>query len=171
MLAPPRAIAAAAGKTPKQPDEARGAGHYLAHFPVLQRSAFRVDPAVLRSSGAGRPLPGALRGALESALGADFSAVRVHEGPQAAAVGAVAFAAGSQLVFAPGRYQPGSASGRRLIAHELAHVVQQRAGRVRNPLGGVAVVEDRALEVEAHRLAATASAGLRTARGKGRADV
>ena len=104
-------------------------------------------------SGGGKPLPDAVRGQMEAALGADFSAVRVHVGPQAERIGAVAFTTGNDLYFAPGRYQPDTIQGKQLLGHELAHVVQQRQGRVRNPVGaGVAVVQDRALEAEADRL-------------------
>src|SRR5271154_2698832 len=98
---------------------------------------------------------------METALGADFSAVRVHVGPQAERIGAIAFTTGADIYFAPGRYQPDTPRGQQLLGHELAHVVQQRSGRVRNPLGaGVTVVQDRVLEAEAERLgrwAATAS--------------
>lgn len=147
-------------QTPARAGEARPPGHDLAHFAIQREhdqaaagvSAFAVDEGTVESRDAGRPLPAPVRGRMEKALGGDFSDIRVHEGPQAAAVGAVAFTAGSRIHFAPGRYQPGTASGQRLLAHELVHVQQQRAGRVRNPLGGVAVVEDRALEAEADRL-------------------
>jgi hypothetical protein len=104
-------------------------------------------------SNGGSPLPDAVRGKMEAALGADFSNVRVHVGPQADRIGAIAFTVGSDIYFAPGRYQPGTIQGQQLLGHELAHVVQQRAGRVRNPLGAaLAVVQDRALEAEADRL-------------------
>ncbi len=99
------------------------------------------------------PLPEAVQGKMEAALRADFSDVRVHVGPQAQRIGAIAFTTGSDIYFAPGRYQPDTIQGQHLLGHELAHVVQQRAGRVRNPLGsGLAVVHDRALEAEADRL-------------------
>jgi hypothetical protein len=98
-------------------------------------------------------MPEAVRGKMEAALGADFSNVRVHVGPQAERIGAIAFTLGSDIYFAPGRYQPDTAHGPQLLGHELAHVVQQRTGRVKNPLGsGLAVVQDRALEAEADRL-------------------
>ncbi len=110
----------------------------------------------------GRPLPDAVRGKMESALRADFSNVRVHTGPQAERIGAIAFTTGHDIYFAPGRYQPETVQGQQLLGHELAHVVQQRAGRVRNPMGfGVAVVQDRALEAEADRL------GMRAAMHRG----
>jgi Domain of unknown function (DUF4157) len=101
--------------------------------------------------GGGRPLPDSVRGHMEAALGADFGAVRVHVGPQAARIGAMAFTTGADIYFAPGRFQPDTVQGRQLLGHELAHVVQQRAGRVSNPMGA-GVVQDAALEAEAERL-------------------
>ena len=90
---------------------------------------------------------------MEAALGADFSAVRVHVGPQADRIGAVAFTLGTDIYFAPGRFQPNTPQGQQLLGHELAHVVQQRQGRMRAPAGGgIAVVQDRTLEWEADRL-------------------
>ena len=65
--------------------------------------------------------------------GFDFSQVRVHTGGEAAAsaraVNARAYTVGSNIVFAEGQYAPGTAAGRRLLAHELAHTVQQSDGR------------------------------------------
>jgi hypothetical protein len=122
--------------------------------------AFQVDPEQLGlASHGGRPLPNAVRGKMEAALGADFSAVRVHVGPQAERIGAAAFTLGTDIYFAPGRFQPDTVQGQQLLGHELAHVVQQRAGRVRHPMGaGVAVVQDWALEAEAERLGHRAAA-------------
>jgi len=116
--------------------------------------SFQIDAVRLGiGGGGGRPLPDSVRGKMEAALGADFSAVRVHVGPQAERIGALAFTMGTDIYFAPGRFQPDTVHGQQLLGHELAHVVQQRQGRVRNPLGGgVAVVHDRALEAEADRL-------------------
>jgi hypothetical protein len=94
---------------------------------------------------------------MEALFGEDFSDVRVHVGPEATALGAQAFATGRELYFAPGRYRPWSRSGRRLLAHELTHVVQQRAGRVRASAGTPQVVEDAALEAEADRMGALAA--------------
>jgi|GEM_PF-2165328 len=110
--------------------------------------------------GSGRPLPAALRERMERALGGDFSAVRVHEGREARDVGAIAYARGEQLHFAPGRYEPGSVRGQALIAHELAHVVQQRAGRVPTPPGpGAPVNAAPHLEAEADAAAQRATTG------------
>jgi ribosomal protein S18 acetylase RimI-like enzyme len=130
--------------------------------------AFAVEagPLGLASSG-GRPLPEAVCGKMEAALDADFSGVRVHVGPQAERIGAIAFTLGSDIYFAPGRYQPDTVHGQQLLGHELAHVVQQRAGRVRNPLGsGIAVVQDKALEAEADRLGRHAAADRVAAQAK-----
>lgn len=81
---------------------------------------------------AGEPLPEPLRPALEGALGAPLADVRVHrDAPAARAAGllaARAFAVGPHVFFAAGAYDPSSPSGLRLLAHELAHAVQQRAG-------------------------------------------
>jgi hypothetical protein len=60
---------------------------------------------------------------MERAFSADFSAVRVHEGPAAAAMRAQAFTRGSNIHFALGRYDPGSSRGKQLSGHELTHVV------------------------------------------------
>jgi len=69
---------------------------------------------------------------MEARFGRDLGGVRVHTGPEAAAsaraLGAAAFTLGRDVVFAAGRYAPETASGRRLLGHELAHVVQQRRG-------------------------------------------
>jgi hypothetical protein len=66
---------------------------------------------------------------MESRFGHDFSRVRVHDDTRAAesasAVAARAYTVGEHMVFGAGMYAPGSADGRRLLAHELTHVVQQ----------------------------------------------
>ena len=81
---------------------------------------------------AGEPLSDGVRAAMEDRLGFDFTGVRVHVGPraaaQAAAVGARAYTMGSHIVFGAGRYRPDVLEGKRLLAHELAHVVQQASG-------------------------------------------
>ena len=119
---------------------------------------FAIDPMqVGLARGGGSPLPPAVLAKMEGAFGADFSAVRVHVGPQASRIGALAFATGNDVYFAPGQYDPGSVRGQQLIGHELAHVVQQRQGRVRAPGNGVSVVQDHALEAEADRLGARAA--------------
>jgi hypothetical protein len=109
----------------------------------VQRSAASTGPAVappvvhdvLRSPGA--PLDPVARAALEPRLGHSFADVRVHADAQAAeaaqAVGALAYTVGRHVVFDAGQYRPGSPDGRRLLAHELAHVVQQRGAEAAVP--------------------------------------
>lgn len=74
----------------------------------------------------GQPLPGSDRSFFESRFGHDFRRVRIHvDDRAAAAVNAHAFTIGSDIVFASGQYAPATSRGRRLLAHELTHVVQQ----------------------------------------------
>lgn len=79
----------------------------------------------------GRPLEPALRRDMERRFGHDFSQVRVHSGAAAERsardVNAHAYTVGHEMVFGAGRFVPGTHEGRRLIAHELTHVVQQSA--------------------------------------------
>jgi hypothetical protein len=77
----------------------------------------------------GQPLSPALRGFFEPRFGHDFSQVHLHHGSQAGeaarALGARAYTLGQDVVFGQGQYRPESNQGRRLIAHELTHVIQQ----------------------------------------------
>jgi Domain of unknown function (DUF4157) len=103
---------------------------------ILRRAALREDgrreaPGIVHRALAepGRPLEPGVLGAMESSFDHDFSAVRVHTGPtaeaSAAAVSARAYTVGSHIVLGRGETVAGS-GGRRLLAHELTHVVQQR---------------------------------------------
>ena len=77
--------------------------------------------------GGGKPLPDDLKQKFEGALGADLSDVRVHtDGDAATAAGAKAVARGQDIHMAPGQYDPHSAQGQELLAHEVAHTVQQK---------------------------------------------
>jgi len=117
--------------------------------------AFRVP---LRPKAGGLPLPTDVRAKMETALGGDFSDVRVHVGHEATSLGAIAYTWGTNIHFAPGQYNPHTIQGQKLLGHELWHVLQQKAGRVRNPFGGgVAVVQDHALEAEADRMGVKAA--------------
>lgn len=90
--------------------------------------------------GGGAPLSPALRGYFEPRLGQDLSAVRLHTGAQAeAAAGEVqarAFTVGPNIAFAPGEFRPETEGGKKLIAHELVHTVQQ--GQTTGLAGGEA---------------------------------
>lgn len=108
------------------------------------RSSFQADDSVaLRLSarrGSGQALPPAVRDRMEAGFGADFGAVRIHRDPEAAelstGLGARAFTHGADVYFGSGAYDPGSRSGQHLLAHELAHVVQQTHAQVHRQRGG-----------------------------------
>ncbi|HYR10132.1 MAG TPA: DUF4157 domain-containing protein [Longimicrobium sp.] len=134
----------------------------------LQRSARAAGPAVAPPivhdvlASPGRPLDPAVRAEMEPRFRHSFADVRVHADGQAAesarAVGAHAYAVGRSVVFAAGRYAPRSVEGRRLIAHELAHVVQQSgAAAALQPALEIGASDDPA-EREADRAADAAMA-------------
>ena len=88
--------------------------------------------------GTGLPLPANERRYFEDRLQADLSAVRIHPEAEAAhSLGANAFAAGRDIGFAPGRWQPGTHEGRRLLGHELAHVLEQAQHIARTAVEGL----------------------------------
>ena len=147
-----------------QPEGARGASWQALPEGVRQYYGLSSPAAAVqrKAEGAGAPLAEEVRAPMERSFGADFSSVRVHQDASAAAMGAVAFAHGSDLHFAAGAYQPGTQSGRELLGHELAHVQQQRQGRVSSPQGkGAPINAEPALEAEADRLGAQAARGER----------
>src|SRR5438132_1615607 len=105
---------------------------------MMQRAAVSSAPVnavppivhdVLSSSG--QPLDAGTRAFMEPRFGHDFSQVRVHTDERAAesarAVNALAYTVGRDVVFGTGQYTPGTSEGRKLMAHELTHVVQQDA--------------------------------------------
>jgi hypothetical protein len=109
--------------------------------PLVQHQAgggFWVSPELecrlAASRGGGSPLSPGVRAAMEHHFGADLHGVRVHTNPDAAqlsrALGAQAFTHGADIYMGEGRYHPGTTDGKRLLAHELAHVVQQGAAPV-----------------------------------------
>ena len=110
----------------------------------------------------GRELPSDLRSKMERSFKTSLGGVRLREDPSAMDLDALAYTRGADITVAPGHYQPHSGSGQRLIAHEMVHVLQQRADRVPSPPpeDGLPVNEDRSLEREADRLGRRASWGL-----------
>jgi hypothetical protein len=103
-----------------------------------------------------------MRHSLESRFGHDFSRVRIHTDPEAAAsaraLHARAYTVGHDIVFAAGAYRPHSAAGRWLLAHELAHVVQQGAATSRGEAAPTAKAPPAA-EREARAAANAVAAG------------
>jgi hypothetical protein len=94
----------------------------------------QVESAIKRARGHGQPLESTVQQQMSETMGYDFSRVRVHADSEADELNqhlsAKAFTTGLDIFFKRGAYDPGSSSGRELIAHELSHVVQQRTGRV-----------------------------------------
>jgi len=112
----------------------------------------------------GQSLDNATRAFMESRFRHDFSNVRVHTDTSAAesarAINALAYAYGRDIYFGAGQFRPGTASGNRLIAHELSHVVQQR-GRERTQRRGIPVGERQdASEARADAVADAVVGGL-----------
>jgi molecular chaperone GrpE (heat shock protein) len=119
---------------------------------------------ILGRLGHGRPLDQAVRSRMELAFAADFSKVRMHTDAEAASLStelnARAFTLGHHIALGPDEYRPGTIVGDALLAHELAHVIQQEGGpRAPAPLrpGGDAAT---ALETDADTAAAGAVAAL-----------
>jgi Domain of unknown function (DUF4157) len=114
-----------------------------------------VEAAIGAARGGGSALDAGVRGRVAAALGDDLADVRVHADEHAdhlsRAVAARAFTTGADVFFARGEYRPGTAAGDQLLAHELAHVVQQRGA----PASGPLTVTDPAgaLEAEAEAVA------------------
>ena len=100
--------------------------------PATSASRAPVSHGLATSLGDGQPLDPAERSYFEPRFGFRFDKIRIHAGPEAArsahSVGASAYALGNDIVFGAERYQPGTSEGRRLIAHELAHVARTHAG-------------------------------------------
>lgn len=112
-----------------------------------QRQADAAD----RVGAAGEPLDREVRAELEPRFGHDFSRVRVHADAAAAtraeALGAEAFTVGEDMYFGNGQYAPASAGGKHLLAHELTHVLQQRAG---SGAAGMGARSEGAVDASAH---------------------
>lgn len=129
------------------------AGRFL---PAPAYAGPRGDSGLSREDGA--PLDSASLAHFESSFGHDLSGVRVHSSERAAASAAAlsarAYTVGRHIVFGPGEHRPSSAAGRRVLGHELAHVIQQGRGGS-TPPGGAA------LEASAERAAAAAARGER----------
>ena len=159
---------------PEDMPDAAGGGGLLAGigtmlFKPRSGGARAADPVSVREElGRGEAIGSALRARMEGAFGTSFAAVRVHTDGTAARLSnelnARAFAVGPHVAFGGGEFQPGTLAGDALIAHELAHVVQQGQGGTGAPLaahdGGQAGASSSALEHDADVSAAGAAASL-----------
>ncbi|HEU0033901.1 MAG TPA: DUF4157 domain-containing protein [Kofleriaceae bacterium] len=188
--APPAAIHRSALSAPSggqaiDPAPAGGSGFYdaiNAGLVVMRSGGGEIDHGATAlvsraAQGSGHALPGELRGAFEHSLGTDLGGVRVHtDGAAAAAsdaLGARAYAVGQDVYMGAGQYNPSSPDGAFLLAHEVAHTVQQR-GASTGPQCKLEVSEPGdALEADADqaatamvlgRSASVASAGVGAAR-------
>ncbi len=134
------------------------------------------DPQAIQAQlGHGRPLDGGVRARMESAFGTGFGHVRLHNDNNAADLSsrqnARAFTVGEHVAFGAGEYQPGTLLGDALIAHELAHVVQQGAKTDAPAPMEVGSTGYDALERDADALAAGVVASLWGRAGASLADI
>jgi hypothetical protein len=127
-----------------------GSGEAIQEKPASLAAGHAAGPApgaVRARLGAGAPLAGGVRTRMEGAFGTSFADVRVHTGSRAEQVSgsldARAFTVGRDVAFGAGEFQPGTPAGDALIAHELAHVVQQRGGASRSPAESAGADYDR----------------------------
>ena len=115
------------------------------------------------SAGSGSPLPALLQRKFESSLGADLSSVRVHTDATSAtaadSVGARAYTLGQDIHFGAGHFEPSSSAGEHLLAHEVAHTVQQHGTTPTRQNKLEVSSPGDALEVEADRAADAMVAG------------
>jgi len=116
------------GGAPAQLHPPCDCGGTCGHCQASTQRAPAIVGEVLSSPG--QPLEPAARSYMEGRFGREFGNVRVHRDERAQesaqSVNALAYTVGNHLVFGPGQYDPAASEGRRLLAHELTHVVQQQ---------------------------------------------
>ncbi len=118
------------------------------------------DPGAIRAQlDGGRPLEAPIRSYMERSFDRNFASVRIHDDVTAArfseGLGARAFTIGADIAFGAGEYRPGTSTGDALIAHELAHTIQQ-GSRTPGASGGA---EDGSLEQQAEHASSAAMRG------------
>jgi hypothetical protein len=141
------------GRMPMQPAAERATQTNPASKPFEKQFGHRVE-----NTERGGETLGSLRAPMESAFGSDFSEVRIHYDSRADDLNARAISRGEDIHLGRGE-DPDKPNGRLLVAHELAHVVQQRNARAL--AGGEQLVEDAALERRADIAADAAAHGVR----------
>ena len=134
-LAGDRTASSVAGLRPSRVPVTEPGNHLV---PEIRARPGGLRPSVVHRAlddrSPGRPLEARLRAELAGELGGDFSEVRIHADDTAARLAADlnadAFTRGNDVYFGAGRYEPGAEAGRRLLRHELVHVVQQARGEL-----------------------------------------
>ncbi|MEO8687833.1 MAG: DUF4157 domain-containing protein [Solirubrobacteraceae bacterium] len=154
---------------PARPDEVKHLTEQIASAEALDAPSIRTlqrtagNQAVTRL-GPGKPLDPATRGRMESAFQTSFADVRVHSGPESAALArgedAAAFAVGNEIVLGEQAGAPGTVAGDALLAHELAHVAQQRGAEETVQAKSLGAAAGGALERDADRSALKALSAL-----------
>ena len=124
---------AGVAKQPNQDeDELIQAKHISPNESSIPNQEVETQITALRQGSGGAPLSSPTRHFFEQRFGQNFSDVRIHTDATAAgtakSINAKAFTLGRDIVFGSGQYMPDSSSGKRLLAHELTHVMQQRQG-------------------------------------------
>lgn len=149
-------------ETPRQGGQAEKISRLFAT--PIQREVGEEEKVLQEKRGSGaasfhennRGVPRVLQSKMEAALNTDLSNVKVHAASsQATQIGALAYTQGDDIHFAPGQYSPKTSTGQRLLGHELAHVVQQREGRVKatGSVLGLPLNDSGVLENEADTIA------------------
>lgn len=145
-------------KLQRRPEREEEQGPPVQTKPLLRKKAgggYTATPAlharIAASKGSGASLPAPTRARMQSAFGVDFGQVRIHTDSRAAdlnaGINARAFTHGSDIYFNRGEYAPDSGEGRKLLAHELTHVVQQRGGATLNKIQKAPPKSDIEIEI------------------------
>lgn len=116
----------------------------------------------------GKPLAPQVRAEMERGFTQDFSQVRIYDDSNAAMAAqqmqAVAYTTGNSIVFGNGHYAPDTRQGRRLLSHELTHVVQNQISRRRSAPVSYSASQNWQAEQEAHRVSGRLQLGLKAGR-------
>lgn len=105
-------------------------------------------------------MPEEIQDEMEGIFGYDFSDVTLREKPEAEELGDEAYAVGNEIHFAPGRFKPHTKEGKKLLIHELTHVVQHAEGRAETA-GGFATGDAAVQEAEAEAMEERSLSGVR----------
>ncbi|MDC8005369.1 DUF4157 domain-containing protein [Aureisphaera galaxeae] len=132
--------------------------------PLVQRSALShtsggeasdaISQQIQNSKGSGSMMDRGTRSFMESRFGSDFSGVRIHTGSEAIQMSkslhAQAFTVGNDIYFNQGKYNPSSASGKHLLAHELTHTIQQKGAQSIQRIPTESGIEDDRYDYSTH---------------------